>query len=232
MNQSATKITIIFFLALFVELFALFFQFENLHLIAKPTLMVILFVWFLANSRDSGGLKYLILSALFLSWIGDLFLLADKQNQTRFILGLVSFLIAHFCYIAYFYRIRMENGVDLKPKVLASFAVLIYVAAFYLLLAPNLKNLQIPVLIYALTLAAMLLSSVHAFDFKKHDFGKICVAGTALFVISDSILAINRFYQPFELASILIMLTYGIAQFSITLGASKNLTHLTGKQAS
>lgn len=223
MKLSATKFSIIYFFALFAELFALFFQLENLHLITKPLLMILLFNWFWINSRGFISLKHLILLALFLSWLGDLFLLADKQNQNRFISGLVSFLLAHFCYIAFFLQIRKRNGIRFTPKIPVSIFVLIYVAALFLFLAPNLKSLQIPVLIYSLTLAAMLLSSIHAFDFTKHDFAKLCVAGTILFTISDSILAINRFYQPFEFANIFIMLTYGIAQFLITFGTLNNL---------
>jgi len=47
------------------------------------------------------------------------------------------------------------------------------------------------------------------------------MTGAGLFVISDSVLAINKFYQPFEAAGILIMLTYGLAQFFIIKGAIK-----------
>ena len=39
------------------------------------------------------------------------------------------------------------------------------------------------------------------------------------FVISDSVLAVNKFYQAFETAGIVIMLTYGLAQFLIVEGA-------------
>ena len=45
------------------------------------------------------------------------------------------------------------------------------------------------------------------------------MTGALLFVISDSVLAINKFYQSFELAGIVIMLTYGFAQLFIIEGA-------------
>lgn len=227
MKQSATKISIIFALALFGELFVLFFQLPNLQIFTKPSLMLILIFWFWANSRFIGSLKYWIISALIFSWFGDIFLLFEKQNKNLFIFGLASFLIGHLCYIAYFYQIRKINAVKFSPKILISLAVLIYVISLFSLLAPNLKSLQIPVVFYALTLAAMLLTSFHAFDFQKHSFGKICIAGTLLFVVSDSFLAINRFYQPFEFANILIMLTYSIAQFLITVGAFRNLEKIS-----
>ena len=55
----------------------------------------------------------------------------------------------------------------------------------------------------------------------KNQCGRtLMIAGAVLFIISDSILAINKFYQSFEYAGIAIMLTYGIAQLLITFGAS------------
>ena len=47
------------------------------------------------------------------------------------------------------------------------------------------------------------------------------MAGAFLFVVSDSLLAINKFYQSFEMAGIIIMLTYGLAQLFIVHGAVK-----------
>lgn len=45
------------------------------------------------------------------------------------------------------------------------------------------------------------------------------MAGALLFIISDSVLAINRFYNQFEPAGLIVMLTYGLAQLLITDGA-------------
>src|SRR5436190_2022731 len=45
-----------------------------------------------------------------------------------------------------------------------------------------------------------------------------------LFVISDSILAINKFYRSFEMAGIIIILTYVLAQFFIIEGAKRYIT--------
>lgn len=69
----------------------------------------------------------------------------------------------------------------------------------------------------------MLAASVAAFDFGKQSFGKICVAGTVLFLVSDSILAINRFAAAFEYAPAFGMLTYAAAQLFIAEGSLRNL---------
>lgn len=43
--------------------------------------------------------------------------------------------------------------------------------------------------------------------------------GALFFVISDSALAYNKFVEPFSFSGVLIMATYMIAQYLITLGA-------------
>ena len=45
--------------------------------------------------------------------------------------------------------------------------------------------------------------------------------GAIIFVCSDSCIAINVFYKPFEFARIAIMSTYTIAQFLIIYGVIK-----------
>jgi uncharacterized membrane protein YhhN len=209
---------IIFFAALLIECLAIGFGLPSLELFAKPSLMLILLVYFWAEAGDFNSRKYLIMLALVFSWLGDIFLLFEKQNPRLFIFGLGSFLVAHFFYIAYFLNVRKQNAVKSPLRLLPTLAVLIYVVSLFVLLAPRLGDLQIPVAVYTLTLSLMLLASIHAFDFKQDKFAKLCVAGTTLFVASDSLLAINRFYQKFALAGVLIMLTYALAQFLITVG--------------
>ena len=221
------RLSIIFFAALLVECMAISFGFESLRFVSKPSLMLILLVYFCARAQNTATQKYLIMLALFCSWLGDIFLLFEKQNPRLFIYGLGSFLAAHLFYIVYFRQIRAKNAVEKQLKIVPSLSILIYVFSLFALLAPHLGNLKIPVAVYTLTLALMLLASIHAFDIKSRNFAKLCVAGTCLFVVSDSILALNRFYQPFAFAQILIMLTYAIAQFLITVGAVKNLEFLS-----
>jgi uncharacterized membrane protein YhhN len=43
--------------------------------------------------------------------------------------------------------------------------------------------------------------------------------GAILFVASDTMLALNKFYMPFEFAGAAIMVTYCFAQLLIVLGA-------------
>ncbi len=48
---------------------------------------------------------------------------------------------------------------------------------------------------------------------------RLILFGAMFFLISDSLLAYNKFVQPFNYANLLIMATYMIAQYLITIGA-------------
>jgi hypothetical protein len=47
------------------------------------------------------------------------------------------------------------------------------------------------------------------------------LAGAVLFILSDSTIALNKFLQHFEASSLLVMTTYGAAQWLIVWGISK-----------
>jgi uncharacterized membrane protein YhhN len=75
--------------------------------------------------------------------------------------------------------------------------------------------MKIPVTIYALVISIMLLMSIKAFFEWKKPANLLVLIGALLFVISDSILAINKFYTILPFSSFLIMSTYLGAQYFI-----------------
>ncbi len=79
--------------------------------------------------------------------------------------------------------------------------------------------MKIPVTVYGLVISTMLLFALHVASIKNREAAKWLLTGAILFVISDSVLAINKFYYPFEYSGVLIMLTYGMAQWFIVKGA-------------
>lgn len=216
----------IYFFALAVEIFAQLTGNAQLQYFSKPALMPILIFYYAFNTQKIASAKYLIIFALAFSWFGDILLLVDKQTKSLFIYGLIAFLIAHVFYIFYFLKIRKINKIKNFPNALIFFAIAAYTLALFGFIAPNVKNLLVPVGIYALVISTMLAASIAAFDFGKQNFGKIVVAGTLLFIVSDSILAINRFAAPFEYAPVFVMLTYAVAQLLITEGSLRNLKAL------
>ncbi len=218
---------IIYCAALFTEVFANLTQNIQMQYFSKPSLMLILIFYFVSNAKNLAAAKYPIIFALVFSWLGDLALLLDKQFKTFFIYGLTAFLAAHIFYIFYFWKIRKLNKIATLPNALIFVGIAAYSLTLFALVASNVKNLLAPVGIYALVVSTMLAASLTAFDFRNHSFGRICVAGTFLFLLSDSILAINRFVAPSVFAPVFIMLTYAAAQLLIIEGSLRNLEKIS-----
>ena len=83
--------------------------------------------------------------------------------------------------------------------------------------------LLIPVAAYALTISAMLwraLARVGEPDIARAS-AWLAAVGALLFVISDSLIGINRFVMPFEAAKYAIIITYWLGQFGIAASAFK-----------
>lgn len=210
---------LLYFLALAIECLAILSGSPLLHFVSKPLLMPLLALYFYTSASRSNPARYLIPGALAFSWTGDVALLLDKLYGSLFIYGLIAFLGAHVCYLLYFLKIRKINTSARSHNIVGSLIIFAYMAAFYAFLYPGLAGLKIPVLIYAIFITLMLLSSTRAFDLRTQAFGRICILGTLIFGVSDSILAINRFAAPFEYAPVFIMVTYAVAQFLIVEGA-------------
>lgn len=75
--------------------------------------------------------------------------------------------------------------------------------------------MKIPVAAYAFVISAMLLMSIKAYFEWKKPANLWVLIGAALFVVSDTVLAINKFYTPVPMGSLFIMSTYLGAQFFI-----------------
>lgn len=189
-----------------------------IDMISKALLMIILLNWFMSVTDNLlSPLKKWITTALCFSWLGDVLLLFQENDQLYFILGLVSFLIAHIFYIIFFHYLRLREKVRGNPWLMV--IVVVYYTALIALLSPYLEDMKWPVRVYGIVISFMFMLAMHMLFIKNRSTGVWMMAGALLFVISDSVLAINKFYKPFEGAGIAIMLTYGLAQLFIVYGA-------------
>ena len=191
-----------------------------LHYIAKPLLIPALLL-LLVFTPVTAPRKYLLLTGLFFSWLGDMFLLFEDKNSLFFIFGLVCFLTTYVCYIIYFLKIKSSVVSLLKKQPVLFLLVTGYGITLVWFLFPHLADLKIPVMVYAAVICSMLLCSLHVFNKVNKPANIWYLSGAALFVLSDSLLAINKFYQPFAFAGVLIMLTYCAAQYGIVNGFLK-----------
>jgi uncharacterized membrane protein YhhN len=150
-------------------------------------------------------------AALAVSALGDVLL--DLDPQRLFVFGLGSFLVAHLVYISVFVRNRRRPFVLGAAQMLPAGFVLLYSVAVSAWLLPTLGPLVVPVAIYMCAITAMVLSAILA------RFSNPWVAvGAVLFLISDSLLAVNKFKTPIPFRDVLVWTTYYVGQFSIANG--------------
>ena len=146
----------------------------------------------------------------------------ESLNGNFFIFGLAAFLIAHIFYIILFDQIRVKEKV--RQSLLPLLPIAIYYFLLISLLQPHLGEMRKPVSMYGLIICIMLSFAIDLWRIKDRQVSSYIIPGALFFVVSDSILAINKFYKPFENAGIVIMLTYGLAQLLITFGTSRYIT--------
>ena len=214
---------IIFFIILVADLIAVQGQYKMAEYFFKPVIIIWLMAWFVLQLRNvQSSLKKWIIFALLFSWLGDVLLMFHLEDSLFFLLGLSSFLIAHIFYILFFHFVRIKEMV--KGRWYLLLIVAIYYAVIITILSLYLGDMKLPVRIYAVVISFMFLLAMHMVFIKKRTTGLWMMAGALLFIISDSLLAINKFYQPFEMAGFFVMSTYGLAQLFLTEGAIRYIS--------
>ena len=194
---------------------------EDLAWYFKPLLISSLIFGIKNFVFDGRGL---LLGALLASLLGDTILMFADKGALFFVLGLIAFLLAHILYILLFVRITPSGkAFDKKKYRIGSLLVAVYLAIFLSYLMPHLGTMLLPVGIYGITISLMLILAWRYSLSITNPADKMVILGAILFVCSDSILAINKFVNPVNGASILIMCTYIPAQFLLVSGILKSI---------
>jgi len=158
--------------------------------------------------------------ALIFSACGDV-LLALPINHS-FIFGLSAFLLAQLSYAIGFYRER-NQGLTPKAKSRLGFVLIISLGLAAIIL-PKTGELLLPVAVYLTAIVAMACcASVHQTQ------QATLFTGVLLFVLSDSLIAINKFVLPFTGSGVAIMLTYYAAQALIVTAVLMNARKKTAQ---
>ena len=185
---------------------------ETLLYYLKPLLLLPLIIAAIISKFKN---KKMLLLALVFSLAGDTLLLFVFKNPVYFIFGLIAFLVAHIFYIILFTKeLKIANG-KMNFKKPGTVIIVIYLFALLALLVPYLGGLTIPVIIYALVITIMLFIAYSLSFYWPKPSSTFLLTGAVSFIILDSILALNKFYHPFSLASFLIMATYLYAQLAL-----------------
>ena len=207
----------IFIIALSADIGCILSHQNSLRLFTKPLIVVTLLIYFISKTATvPSKLRSFIIAALVLSLLGDILLLFESNDPVFFITGLIAFLLAHISYIIAFNYLRVKENI--RFKIFYIIPVVIYYVLLIAILFSHLKEMKIPVIVYGLAISVMLVMAVHLTRVRNSSLGRLVFFGALLFIISDSILAFNKFYKPWDQASIMIMLSYGLAQLFISYG--------------
>ena len=181
-----------------------------LHPVFKPLAMLLAIAYVVQRNRATRAparFDLLLLAGLACSLVGDCFLMVPGF----FIPGLVSFLVAHLFYIAMF-----KQGVPWLPSTRALLATLGAGGAMYGFLFNSLNSqLRVAVAAYVIVIALMAAQAIGRASWLRDKASVAAAVGACFFMLSDSLLATNKFALQFPMAQFLVLATYYFAQILI-----------------
>ncbi len=208
----------LFILMSVADLMAVSLDLRGLEILSKPLIVLFLIGYYVSSASRRSTI--FILALIFCS-LGDTVLLFESVGEAVMVYGLLTFLIAHGLFIFAFRRhcfAKPTSELANPQKMRIAFPVILAGTGLCVVLYPGLGGLKIPVMIYALVLTGMVVSAVFRLGLTNNKSFWLVFSGAALFMTSDSILAINKFLNPLAHAPLWIMVTYCVAQFLIVEG--------------
>ncbi len=221
---------VLFWAVALVHLFCIYMNWPQQRVYSKFILVPIL-MWYLFKSPESDkplkGMWRAYLG-LFFSWVGDVLLIGE--GPSFFLSGMIAFITAHVYYSLFFIQ-----TVPVKKETAAVFyktliGLSVVCGVLFILLRSALGAYQVPILLYMLFISLMASLAVHTTSNPAYkNFAlQTFVPGAFLFVISDALLATNKFYAHLPVFDLGVMLTYAGAQYFLTKGfiSIKKVSHL------
>jgi sterol desaturase/sphingolipid hydroxylase (fatty acid hydroxylase superfamily)/uncharacterized membrane protein YhhN len=199
----------------------------DLAMVFKPMTMAIAMIFVAARAYSTRSntefrLKFdgFLLMALLFSLGGDVFLMFP--GGVYFIPGLASFLVAHLFYIALF-----RQGQDWFPNKRALATVLSIGAGMYALVWNGLGDpvLKVAVAAYVTVISLMVAQAIGRAQVLGSTASRGVALGACVFMVSDSLIAIDKFLAPVPLSSLWILVTYYAAQMLIVHHARPTYPH-------
>ena len=191
---------------------------EMLIRFTKPLLLFSLIAFYMHHTSQRQNFESTFLAGLFFSLAGDVFLMLEQKGEIYFMLGLGAFLVAQIFYtISFLIENKHAKGL-VQRQLWLLLPFLAYGFWFVQHLQNNLGELLAPVAVYASMLVAMAASALNRNGKVATKSFWLVFAGALFFVASDSFLAIAKFVGPFPKSGIVVMATYGIAQFLLVWG--------------
>jgi uncharacterized membrane protein YhhN len=193
-----------------------------LHYVCKPlaTLLILAWAW-RTNNPVNARYRAMVLAGIVLSVCGDIFLMLPASVFTSgFICGLGSFLIAHLLFLR---ALTSDTALFGKPQALLAFAAI--GAINMAILWPGLpQDLQLPILVYVACLTSMAAQASSRWLDLHTPASRLAACGGALFFLSDTLIAYDRFDRPIMAAEVWILGTYYAALWLIAASVANRQT--------
>lgn len=208
-----------------LAMFSAHWGYFSAYALFKPLTMVLalICVGVVAGRSPLKKSMYLLLAGLALSMVGDVCLLMPQG----FLAGLVAFLLAHVCYIALFQRDApwLASRWGLAACIAAG-----AVAYGYLWTHGLPTAMRIPVAIYVLVIGLMAAQALGRATVLHTAAARTVAWGAVSFMVSDTVLGLDRFVQPIAGAYLWVLGTYYLAQCLILHGMLQTLRAASLKQ--
>lgn len=206
---------IVYFLLFAVHLYSIVEDLSTVRMVTKPLICISLIAYLWISTGLKSVFQKLIAAGLFFGWLGDIFLMLPN----KFLFGLAAFLIGQILYVIAFIRQTSPFALSRdKLYILVAGFLAVYSYYFYTILAPSLGVEKYPVIAYIIVIALMGLFSYTRKHHTNTSSFLLIFFGALLFIVSDSILAANKFVAYIANSGLMIMCTYMLAQYAITLG--------------
>ncbi|MBO3084191.1 lysoplasmalogenase [Cellulomonas sp. zg-ZUI188] len=187
-----------------VHLVALLAGADDLATVSQWTLMPALAAVVATATRwPRGRVVTWTLVALGFSWLGDL-LPSLVGEDTSFLVMVGCFLFAQLAYVVAFAPAARRSVLHTRRVLLIPYAVVL--VGLIALCAPGAEALLVPVAVYGGVLVAMAVLAT--------GLGRMAAVGGAVFLVSDSLIALEAFVPWWDLAGqdFWVMLTYTVGQ--------------------
>lgn len=190
----------------------------------KPFLLLFLMLFYFLAAREK---NYLLLSALFFSWLGDVLLI--PKGDKWFFRGGIAFIFSHLFFIASYIPNITLKGI---PWLAVIPAAIIYFGISFVIIRiirpTTPESMVVPMYIYLLCNSTMNLFSFIQLLQHGNSGALLALIGAILFFVSDCVLFIVRYGERPEVIykkHFSVMLAYLSGEFLIVLGMLK----LTGQ---
>lgn len=196
---------------------------NTLIFITKPLLMPLLAGWLAVETYELPPryLKKMVFAGLAFSTLGDVLLLfaGGGSGALFFLMGLVAFLFTHLSYIGGFSSLVNHKNGFLRSQPWWALPFVVFLAGFLWWLWPGIPtDMRLPVSVYAGVITTMALSVVNLRDAVTHKIFWPMLSGALLFMLSDCLIAVQKFGNALGEAGLAVMVTYLVGQFLIAKG--------------